>query len=542
MGFEKLKQSFFNLFSKFFVRFRYRNKKDPFKILGEILKNSKADTLDKNKGIVLITPVRVSPMSNLFEALIGKFYQLKGYEVKFLMCNQVITYCENIDKKNNRFIACALCKEEQKRFALELNVDILKANEFISDQEIFEIRKKISDCKFSDKTDFIFDGVDLYEPILAGVMRYTLKSDVIGDEYLIKKFAESAFIYSKIMSNIFKSFKIEKLITSHGIYSTWGSILETAKNNKIDTIVWGRGYTGQGNLLFSRNQNLEREFSTEGREVIDNITLSKNQIDIIKDYFLKKMNPNSNVDYINYYKDLKFDNSDFSFFDLLKNYKKTFGMFTNIPWDGEMLKTTDSFPTTRTFVKAVVEWFLDNQDCLLIIRAHPAEASREEGVGAETFEELLFGMYPNLPDNILFIKPASNMTSYNVSQIVDAIILFGSTMSLELAIQKKIVIQSGMNNVSNKGIVFDCFTKDELYNHLNMVKNNEISFSNEMYNNALKYAFYWIYKRHIVESTIELDKLVFEKYNFKNNKEFLEDEMLNFVFNKINNNEKIIYG
>ena len=55
-----------------------------------------------NKGTILLAPVRVSPVSNLFEGLIGYYFKLKGYKVKALLCDQCVSFCDNISKNNKR--------------------------------------------------------------------------------------------------------------------------------------------------------------------------------------------------------------------------------------------------------------------------------------------------------------------------------------------------------------------------------------------------------------------------------------------------------
>lgn len=532
----------FNFISPILVKLRYRNKKDPFYEFSKIIKGNTFNHEISDNGIILITPIRISPVSNLFEGLIGKFYQLKGEEVKVLMCNQSVEYCENFTKFHNKNIACALCKKEQQRFSKFFKLNAIKANECVSLDEIKDIKKLINERNFNRKEDFYFDDIDFYNAITSAVMRHTLKSEIYGNIYLLKKYAFTAFFYSRVISNLNKNLKIKTLISSHGIYSTWGSIIDTCKKLNIYSIVWGRGYIGQGNLLFGNNNSYHEEFIYEkpiyNKE--DKVTEVENEV---LSYYKKKMEPDSKVDFINYYKDLQ-QNNDKEGMDLseiAKLYKIVFGMYTNIPWDGEMLKPTENFPTTRIFVKSVIEWFDKNPECLLIIRAHPAEVSREDGKGTETFQDLLLSEFKILPKNVIFIKPDSSITSYFVSNIADANILFGSTMSLELAIQKKVVIQGGKNEVSFKDIVYDAHDKVTLYKYLDKMKSNELFVTDEMYSNAIKYGYYWIKKRHINDTSVVLNKLLFNNFTFSNTEEFLNDEMLNFVTEKISNKERIIY-
>ena len=534
------KNKIFNFISPLLVKFRYRNKKDPFLEFYKIIKDKVINYEKSENGIILITPIRVSPVSNLFEGLIGKFYELKGENVRVLMCNQSVEYCENFTKFSKKKIACALCKKEQQRFSKFFNLKSIRANDCVSLDEIKKIKKIINERDFNKKDDFFFNGVDLYSSITSAVMRHTLKSEIYGNTYLLKKYAFTAFFYSKVISNLNKSIQINKLISSHGIYSTWGSIIDTCKILNINSIVWGRGYIGQGNLLFGKNGNYHEEFIYEKPTYLNDFEITADEKAEILSYYKMKMNPDSKVDYINYYKDLQKKNDEIgkNLVEIAKSHRFVFGIYTNIPWDGEMLKTTENFPTTRKFVKSVIVWFNSNTDCLLIIRAHPAEVSREEGKGTETFEDLLMSEFEILPKNVIFIKPDNSVTSYMVSSIADANILFGSTMSLELAIQQKVVIQGGKNEVSFKNIVYDAHDKKTLYNYLEKVKLDKL---NEMYSNALKYGYYWLKKRHIKDTSVILDKLLFKRYTFNNSEEFLNDEMLNFVTKKISNNEKIVY-
>ena len=60
---------YFNFLGWTFNLIRYRNKKDPFKEFHKLRKNERIPK--PSKGNVLIIPIRVSPISNLFEGIIG---------------------------------------------------------------------------------------------------------------------------------------------------------------------------------------------------------------------------------------------------------------------------------------------------------------------------------------------------------------------------------------------------------------------------------------------------------------------------------------
>ena len=532
----------FNVISPLLLKVRYRNRKDPFLYFRNIIKDEPCVPVDLDKGVILIAPIRVSPVSNLFEILLSKFFRLNGYDVKLLMCNQSVRCCENFNKFSKfKKLRCALCLKEQRRVSKYFNLETININDLISQSERNEILNIVFQRTFSKRIDYIYNGIDLYDQIESGVMRYTLKSEIGKELHLIRGYAYTAFLFSKAASNIIKSYNISKVVTSHGMYSTWGAITETCNKYNIPFVVWGRGYIGQGNLLFGLNSSYAKDFVKEDSSVFQDISLTENKITTVLNYFSKKMDNSSKVDFINYYQGMKKDNSQTD--DLHKqiaSYKTKFGLFANIPWDGCVYKKTEHFPTIRFFTRKVLDWFVKNPDCLLIIRAHPAEVSSENAKETETFEEILRKECEVLPPNVIFVKPDSSITSYEVARFSDAIILYGSTMSLELAIQRKIVIQGGQNNVSFKNIIFDAITENDLYDYLDSVKQKELIVTDEMYNNALKYGYYWLSIRHVVDRTVVLNKLQFVEYLFSDLDSFLSNETLNFVFNKIINNQRII--
>ncbi|SHG22938.1 hypothetical protein [Dysgonomonas macrotermitis] len=534
-------QKVINLISPLLFKIRYSSKKNPFKILSEILgKNS--DYQKNTKGLILIAPLRVSPTSNLFEALIGKYFQIKGYTVKSFMCNQLVIKCENIQETRNKYLTCALCLKEQRKFESFLGIESIKATDYVSSEERKKIRAIINEKEFVTDDDFVFDGVNLKEYIISAYMRYRLRSEVPSySEPLFKQFAYTSFLFARATTNIIKLYKIDRLIISHGIYGTWGTVLEVFKKHKIPSLVWGRGYIGQGNLIFGHNMSYAEEFVKETAEVYSDIVLDGEKINIVNDYFTRKSDPNSGVDYVNYYKGLSPGEFDVkAFFDNITQYTKKYGMFTNIPWDGQMLNKTEAFPSVRSYVRSTIKWFSENPDCALIIRAHPAEKSRKTAKSTETFEELLFNEYSILPPNVFFLKPDNPITSYEVAKLIDAVTIYGSTMGLELALKKLPIIQTGKNNVSYKGIVFDAKNESDYYELLDRVRVSNLQVSEDMYNNALKYGYYWIKQRHIEDSSVNLKQLLFQSFNFSNSEELIKDQTLEFVYNKIISNSKVI--
>lgn len=536
---------FFNIFGSILIKLRYLKKADPFKIFHNmILKEKPLNSSIKTKGTYIIAPVRVSPGSNLFEGLIGYFLKLRGYNVKAIMCDQAVTFCDNISKNTkNKNVACALCKKEQERFCNIFDFEKLSIKESLSDSEINKIKKEVENRDFQKKSDFIWDSVNLYDDIFSGTLRYTLKSEIKtkDDLEVLKKSAYTSFIFSTATRKIITNTIPIGVIMSHGFYSTWGAILTVCKQLKTEIVIWGRGYVGQGNILFSRNCSYPDEAIIEDVKIWKNRELSSDEKEITQNYFDQKINRSGKVEHVDYYENLS--SSDFNkltFYDTIKKYKNVYGMFTNITWDGQVFNKTEGFPNTNSYINNTVEWFIKNPDCLLVIRAHPAEKSRETAEGTETFEELLIALYPTLPENVIFLEPENPISSYELARAIDVAILFGSSLSLEFAVANIPVIQTGLYNVNGKGLVFECQTKEEYWKLLETVKYEGLQYTKQMRIDILKYAHYWIFRKHIEDTTVELKSLEFQHYKFKNMSEFRNNKFLNFISDTLINDEKIV--
>jgi len=501
---------------------------------------------DLNKTL-LLAPIRVSPISNLFEGLIGYYFKIKGYRVKALICDQSVNYCDNVTKveENKRLMICSLCKAEQKRFSSIFGFESISIKKSIKKEEIRLINNITSNYNFLNN-QIIINGIDYTKSVTAAVIRYTLKSEIDfeNDVDIIRGYLKTALITNNALEKIKSEMVIDHIILSHGIYSQWGTVLDFAKRNKIPSYVWARGYVGQGNLIFGKDCSYLEDVIKEDKSIYQSINYKLDDLNELKEYYNNKRYRLKNInelEYINYYDEISLEdiNTKNLINDMRIKFSKIFGMFTNIPWDGQVFNQSKEFPNTEVYLKSVIDWFVLNKDCALIIRTHPAELDKEQGGGAEKVTDLIFKIFEKLPENVLLIDPGNSVTSYDVAEIIDASIVYGSTIGLELAHFGIPVIQAGMFSTTGKEIVFEAKTKVEMYDFFNLVKLGQIQMSKKMKINALNYLCYWSKYKHIYDDTVVLDKLRFIQYRFNTIEEFSNSNTLEFVFNKIILNSNI---
>lgn len=489
---------------------RYRNKPDPFEMFRRNNKNEQYPEA-KNKKRVLLLPIRVSPMSNLFEGMYGTAMKMRGAQVYTLLEGGSLHISENNLITKNRFLTNVLSYFEQVRFYKVFHFIPLFYQDLINEKKLKEFESKIKKMTFDELLHLEIDMVKIGKNSKYALMRY-LMVETLDSKYLnlLIEFILTSYKTKLAVESVIKKISPTEAIMSHGCYATWGTALDVLKNNNVNTTVWGRGYVADGELLISKNNSYlyERIYEPWTAKA-----LTVSQKESVLSYFEAKRKPKNNVDWVGYYNDLNVESSS-EVEGKCKKFAFNIGVYPNIPWDGTMYSSSENFPTVRSFVKSLKNSVERNPDIHFIFRAHPAEKARKGDISKETFADIFYQEFTKEYCNITFINPESSISSYYISEITDAALMFGSTLSLELAIAKHPVIQVGKTNTSNKGMVFEPKDELELQLYLDNLRAGKLSMTTEQYEHALSYAYYWVFEKHLEDPFIKLNKLQFESYKF----------------------------
>jgi len=533
-------QKILNPISSKLVDYKYRDKLNPFVEFNRIKGNHKLSPITKEN--VLIGSIRMNGVGQLFEGMLAYSLRMKGYKVYALMCGQGLEHCETKDLKLKSNYKCSICYKEQNFFCDTFGVEPLYINDLINNKERETIEQSCS--KMSIESMLNPNGIDLEPEITSGLMRVLKVSNVKSENYLtdLKKYGKTSMLTYQATLNIFKTIHIDQVVMSHGVYSTWGAMIKACNHSGIDTAVWGRGYVGKGNILATHRKSYLFENIVEPTSNYIDYELTEAERKKKLDYIKSKRNPNSKVDYVSYY-----DKEEKGILNLNEEFKiplgkKVFGMFPNIPWDGQLFSASESYPNIGEFAKSTIEWFVLNPDNYLIIRAHPAELAARSKNQMETFKDILFKMYPKLPENVKFLNSDSKITSYQLEEQIDVALLYAGTIALEFTMNKTPVIQLGKNFSSNKGFVFEPLNNSEYHGLLDGFSNSKLSLTDEMFENGLKYIHHWVYKRHIPETIIKLKgQLIFDGFFFTSMDELNENKTLNWFIDKLESKEDFVY-
>ena len=509
-GGRKLQIFFRKVFEAFRLKvFAYRLVITPsqnlaIKRLRKIMDNSHIKIKKDPKGKKIIfncVDARYTGMTN-FEGILAKALQIRGHDVKMLICNGLFDLCPGhftVKKPKNKW-RCKNCKNFSNKFLQTIELPYGTYFEYLNNVNLEEISKKVDNLSVKECENYVYKNVKVGFHSITSVNRYFMgeKPNKKDYERILKIQLKYAIISTDVAENVIKKEKPDVLVTSHACFSTWGSFAEVFINKRIPTRVWATGernttvfeqhksndyYKGYLEEIRKRkplNEKEEKELQsflekrTQGKE--GQVSMY-NFSDVAKEKIVKKFN---------------FDKFD-----------KTYVIYPNVPWDIGLLKADAVFDSIYSWVKYTIELFLDKPNLLLIVKVHPSELRVMES--KYTVKDYIDDKFKNLPDNVKIIPPDTSISPYALFPFIDVGIVYNGTVGLEMAIKGIPVIAAGNAHYGKKGISYDIKSKKDyekiLFSDLKPKENQE--------NFAKIYAYFHFIKK-------------FQPRPYMTNKSFLE--------------------
>ena len=514
------------LWENFKTKFRSSN----YLYFKKQLENSFKSQFVKKENILICTFSGTNYLIKMIDKLFYISLKIKGYNIFILECGKSLNLCQISDytffKTNNyKKHQSKICNYCKKGFDIDFN------DNFFSK---INLKKKLKNVKFSEKKNILhnlnFSERKFDEIIYSAVIRFMGKSEINPNtkdlKSLKKEYVLSGLIFLYNFNEILKKYKITKMINHHGIYLPHGLILHLAIVRNIDCYTWHQAYRNNSITVY-KNDNQHNFF--QKLKKWDNFEfLTKNKIQIIN-YLKSRFNQDHDW--------IKFQTTKYKKKILKQKNKQTYMMATNVSWDAQIHYKKNFFKNMEEFIIYTIKYFEKNLEKKLIIRAHPGELLGQVP-SSNKVEEIIKKKFTSVPPNVTIISSSDDTNTYEVADKSDVVIVYASKIAIELASFGKPVICCGEAWIKNKGITFDPKNKKEFLKLLNKDPEylKKISFIKK--NLALKFAYYFFFKRtfkinYIKNSLfpkrkLDIKNLINKKY--KNDKEF--DYLLKCILNK----------
>jgi len=372
-----------------------------------------------------------------------------------------------------------------------------KYSNFINIKELKEISIKAKHMKSENK--YIYKNIDLKPYIDSSVVRY-FKS-AVGIEKnepsysdIHQKCIENAIISAEISGKVNKQLNPDIIITSHGIYSSWGPFYEFFRQKKKKLITYGFGNYRNNTVVFSK-RGLVSNGEDDGFFIkYKNKIKYKKAEQIIKKYMEKRFAGKS-AD-LNKFGKFSDHTELLDKIRILSQNKKLFAIFPNVLWDNCITGADTIFKSRIDWIIETINFFQRQNEKILLIRAHPSETSQMEARrGVKEIIEKYFNKVNNL-ENVLFIDSKNPLKSYSIFPYIHAGIVYRGTIALELMYKGIPVITASKAHYSYKGFSLNFESKEQYFKAFNNIKKIE-EFQKANYQNLIKYLFSYFILREI---------------------------------------------
>ena len=367
----------------------------------------------------------------------------RGHEVEAIVCDKALPLCDSKKAANESEWPriCEKCWSYGNRLMSSYNIPVTRVSEIIA----------------SDSSDHRQDWPDEIESSL-------LKHFGVGvldenDHRLAERramFQKSAAMSETIGAYLVKQAR-DRVIMSHGIYTTWGPARLVLNSNNVPVVTYSK----------TKKANAEKfNWSTGGDwwdvsdewEKVKQKPLTSSQQKLIDDYLESRRSHSKDTLVYNFGAESD-RNETFENLGLNKDLR-TFTLFTNVLWDAASAQREIAFSNPIDWVIQTIRWFLDKPHLQLIVKVHPAEVV----IGTnQPFAQVVREHFPSLPKHIRIIEPHEKVNSWSIIGITDLGIVHTSTVGMELPLEGVPCMVVSKTHFRGKGFTIDIDSKEEYF-------------------------------------------------------------------------------
>lgn len=356
---------------------------------------------------------------------------------------------------------------------------------------------------------YIFLGIDLWPFIESSIVRfYKSAAGFIKDEPNYKEalmlFTENSINSCLIASKIDSVLNPDIIVTSHGIYSTWGPFYEYFKNRNKRVITYGFSDFKNNGVIFSQKGLIANRCDDEFIEAYqDKIKLSMANREVKA--LLDNRFEGEAIDLKRFGSCLEKENV-LQKLQSLTDRKQVYAIFPNVPWDNSSIGADSIFQSLVDWLLDTIKFFGKEKNKLLIIRAHPAEAAyMKPRVSVRNIIERKFGTDIRNINNIFFIPSDEPIKSYSLFPLIKAGMVYNGTIGLELMYRGIPCLIAGNAPYSNANFAVSFNNKAGYFDALD--KTSKIMQNQEKHREELiKYLFYFFHLNDIPLTFLDENK------------------------------------
>lgn len=408
---------------------------------------------------VLVFTVRGWRMEihNLWEFLIGKGLEYRGWKVITYLCGGWLPYCDSTEPNliETPKSLCHNCISIPKQILKDLGLSVMELKDFVNPEEVQSARELVASMNPSELPKVTIEGVPVGQLVKPSVHR-ALRQDSIDNDLvdlaLYRAYIASGIVMVKVLNRLLDKIQPKRIFMFNGLFFAEYILMWLAKQHHIPVVTYEASPYHRNCLEIAMNSavakrdyhrdwELYREqplLATE-RKRLEAFIKERRKGKVGRGPFWSSMttNPQQIIKQLG-----------------LNPHKPIATFYTSTLGDTSGFETNRAFPSQEKCVLETIRHFAKRLNVQLVLRIHPGEVRFGWQLRTPMLTRIKAN-FPKLPDNVVIVGPDSDFSSYTLLDISQVVLTYLSTIGLEAAIYGKTVIVAGKAHYSGKGFTID---------------------------------------------------------------------------------------
>ena len=435
------------------VHFQYFLKKRLGKQLSFRNKAPREKYLNGKK--ILVPIIETSHYQHQQILAVAKALEIRGAEVKVLICGESLIGCEVKSIRNSKEKdPCWSCRFNTNKTVPIFNLETVKLADFLSKEDTDRLRQEADELVVQNKSVYRL-GINLDNAIKDSVVRYyygDVPKECSQTIDIKKQHTFSALMTAEIAARLDRKWKPDAVLSHMYVYSPWEAFYRYYKKNgdryrtisinpfnfnaiTLDILELYKKTRFQNYLKIRNNSKLSSIEKNELERFLRDRFAGNSRI-FLKEGYYASINSNS----------LKKIN--------LNRKKRNIFLFSNVFWDAGLNDMAGLYSGCIEWVLSTIELLKNHKEIQLYIKPHPAEVY-DSSNSLKGVREIIQETYEKLPSNVTIIEPEWKIKPYDLFKYIDLGVVYSGTVGLEMLMAKVPVVTTGISPFHGLGFAFE---------------------------------------------------------------------------------------
>ena len=444
---------------RLFVNYHWRIRPN---LVRQLRHSSNAPAYKKKKMRVLAPLIETSHYRFYHYLMFAKALEMRGAEVKVVLCGSMLPGCELKSVKSPKVDPCLNCRFNHHSVFQLFGLESVRLDDLVPPERLDLIRAEAERIAEKFPATYRYHGFDLIPVVRDSVVRYFYGATPNEDSEELQRVRYehivSTMISFEAASELETSFEPDVVLAYMFAYSAWAPYQQFFSGRDVPVInISSTQYdystvnVNVTDLYFSKERFNRYQSSRSNRTLTANERL---ELERILD---ERFSGRARI-----FDSLGFFDGDPEVANKLgiDRSKRNIFLFSNIFWDVGMSECARLFDGVIEWVIKTIEIVSTDEACHLYVKPHPGEKF-DSAPSLKGVIDYVHGHFPRLPGNVTFILPEMKVKPYDLAELADLVVVYNGTLGLEMMLHDVPVVACGLSAYGGRGLAIEPRTVEE---------------------------------------------------------------------------------